>query len=115
VISINSDFDKKSKLNKCEKKVPNSFLEQIENGITIEGIKTNKLNKYDKFLFDVHAIILGKAPELPRHASKSSSFGIYMSKYYTENGVDNLILSIKDTARWACVHRSSIVLTKGSF
>ena len=70
------------------------------NGITVEGIKTNKLNKYDKFLFDVHAIILGATPELPRHASKSSSFGIYMSKYYTENGVDNLILSIKDTARY---------------
>ena len=70
------------------------------NGITVEGIKTNKLNKYDKFLFDVHAIILGATPELPRHASKSSSFGIYMSKYYSENGVDNLILSIKDTARY---------------
>jgi hypothetical protein len=70
------------------------------NGITVEGIKTNKLNKYDKFLFDVHAIILGATPELPRHASKSFSGGIYMSKYYSENGVDNLILSIKDTARY---------------
>jgi hypothetical protein len=77
-----------------------SGIRSDKNGITIEGIKTNKLNKYDKFLFDVHAIILGKAPELPRHASKSSSFGIYMSKYYTENGVDSLIVSIKDIARY---------------
>jgi hypothetical protein len=70
------------------------------NGITVEGIKTNKLNKYDKFMFDVQAIILGGAPELPRHASKSSSFGVYMTKYYSENGIDSLILSIKDTARY---------------
>ena len=77
-----------------------SGVRSDRNGITVEGIKTNKLNKYDKFLFDVHAIILGATPELPRHASKSSSFGIYMSKYYSENGADSLILSIKDTARY---------------
>ena len=77
-----------------------SGIRSDRNGITVEGIKTNKLNKYDKFLFDVHAIILGATPELPRHASKSSSFGIYMSKYYSENGADSLILSIKDTARY---------------
>jgi hypothetical protein len=77
-----------------------SGIRSDRNGITVEGIKTNKLNKYDKFLFDVHAIILGATPELPRHASKSSSFGIYMSKYYSENGVDSNILSIKDTARY---------------
>lgn len=77
-----------------------SGVRSDRNGITVEGIKTNKLNKYDKFLFDVHAIILGATPELPRHASKSSSFGIYMSKYYSENGTDGLILSIKDTARY---------------
>ena len=69
------------------------------NGITVEGIKTNKLNKYDKFMFDVHAIILGKTPELPRHASKSSSYGVGMNKYYGESGVDNLILPIKDLGR----------------
>ena len=69
------------------------------NGITVEGIKTNKLNKYDKFMFDVHAIILGKTPELPRHASKSSSYGVSMNKYYGESGIDNLILPIKDLGR----------------
>ena len=69
------------------------------NGITVEGIKTNKLNKYDKFMFDVHAIILGKTPELPRHASKSSSYGVGMNKYYGESGIDSLILPIKDVER----------------
>jgi hypothetical protein len=87
-----------------------SGIRSDRNGITVEGIKTNKLNKYDKFLFDVHAIILGATPELPRHASKSSSFGIYMSKYYSENGVDSNILSIKDTARYGHEAAMPIIL-----
>ncbi len=80
------------------------------NGITVEGIKTNKLNKYDKFMFDVHAIILGKTPELPRHASKSSSYGVGMNKYYGESGVDNLILPIKDVARYGHDSAMPIIL-----
>jgi hypothetical protein len=75
-------------------------------GITIEGIKTNKLNKYDKFLFDIHAIILGHAPELPRHASKSSAYGLSVSKYYGETSVNSLILPIKDVARYG--HESAV-------
>jgi len=80
------------------------------NGITVEGIKTNKLNKYDKFMFDVHAIILGKTPELPRHASKSSSYGVGMNKYYGEAGVDNLIVPIKDVARYGHDSAMPIIL-----
>ena len=80
------------------------------NGITVEGIKTNKLNKYDKFMFDVHAIILGKTPELPRHASKSFSPGVSMNKYYGESGVDNLILPIKDVARYGHDSAMPIIL-----
>ena len=75
-------------------------------GITIEGIKTNKLNKYDKFLFDIHAIILGHAPELPRHASKSSAYGLSVNKYYGETSVNSLILPIKDVARYG--HESAV-------
>jgi hypothetical protein len=73
-------------------------LRRDVDGVTINGVKTNKLNIYDKYLYDVHATILGGTPELPRHASKSSSYGVALNKKYTGRTVDNLYLPIRSIA-----------------
>jgi len=73
-------------------------LRRDVDGVTVAGVKTNKLNIYDKYLYDVHATILGNTPELPRHASKSSSYGVALNKKYTGRTVDALYLPIRSIA-----------------
>ena len=40
IFSENGNFDKKNKVNRLNKKVDQSILEQIEQGITIENLET---------------------------------------------------------------------------
>ena len=94
---INSLFDKAGNKN------PNIIF-QVENlnglrrdidGITVNGVKTNKLNIYDKFIFDFNATLLGYTPELPRHASKSTAYGLFLNKKIVGSTIDSLYLPIK--------------------
>jgi len=52
------------------------------------GIKTTSLDPASKFIFDLHTMLLTGTMELPRHASKSSAYGVSVSKVdtsYNEN------------------------------
>ena len=66
----------------------------VENDETTQGVKTNKLTGVDKFLMDVHTFLLNGSPELPRHASKSSAYSIYVSKVITDKTSDRLYVPV---------------------
>jgi hypothetical protein len=51
--------------------------------MSIGGIKTNETDINTKFLMDVHTMLLQGVMELPRHASKSTSYGVRASRLYT--------------------------------
>lgn len=47
------------------------------------GIQTNELDPKSKFLMDLHTMLMKGIMELPRHASKATSYGVYMTALYT--------------------------------
>ena len=63
-----------------------SGIRRISNDKTLVGTKTNKVNEFDKLTFDLHAMFYRGMSELPRHASKSSSFGLYLNRIISPLG-----------------------------
>lgn len=58
-----------------------SVKESFEGGQSVQsGIKTTNLDPASKFLFDIHTMLGQGVMELPRHASKSTAYGISVSK-----------------------------------
>jgi hypothetical protein len=60
------------------KSVIQGVKQEVEN-----GIKTTELDPVSKFLFDLHTMLTDGVIELPRHASKSSAYGISASNLDT--------------------------------
>ena len=48
------------------------------------GIKTAQLDPISKFLMDVHTMLIRGVMELPRHAAKSTAYGVSLSRVDTE-------------------------------
>lgn len=48
------------------------------------GVKTSQLDTTSKFLMDMHTMLIRGVIELPRHASKSTAYGVSISKIDTE-------------------------------
>lgn len=48
--------------------------------VDLGGVKTNELDINSKFIMDIHTMLMQGTMELPRHASKSSSYGVSVSK-----------------------------------
>lgn len=75
-----------------------SGIRRVSNDKTLKGIKTNKLNEYDKFTFDLHTMFYRGMGELPRHASKSSSFGLFLNQIYSPLGKGKLLIPLSKVA-----------------
>lgn len=61
---IETSYSKKHKLNTCDKKVPQEYLDQIEKGCSIEQLETMMRNKFDVFKYKTQITIHGIFPEL---------------------------------------------------
>jgi len=58
-----------------------SVVEKEAGGQAVEaGIKTTNLDPVSKFIFDLHTMLGQGVLELPRHASKSTAYGVSVSK-----------------------------------
>jgi hypothetical protein len=58
-----------------------SVQERIAGGQSVEaGIKTTNLDPVSKFILDLHTMLSQGVMELPRHASKSTAYGVSVSK-----------------------------------
>jgi hypothetical protein len=58
-----------------------SVVEQLVGAQVVEnGIKTTNLDGGSKFIFDIHTMLSQGVMELPRHASKSTAYGLSVSK-----------------------------------
>lgn len=75
-----------------------SGIRRVSNEKTLKGIKTNKLNEYDKFTFDLHTLFYRGMGELPRHASKSSSFGLFLNQIYSPLGKGKFFIPLSKIA-----------------
>lgn len=62
--SIETEYDKKHRLNTCKKKVPQEYLTQIENGCSIEQLEEMMRKKFDVFKYGTQITIHGIFPEL---------------------------------------------------
>lgn len=62
--SIETEYDKKHKLNTCNKKVPQEFITSIENGCSIEQLEEMMQKKFDVFKYKTQITIHGIFPEL---------------------------------------------------
>ncbi|KGF52418.1 hypothetical protein [Prevotella amnii] len=62
--SIETEYDKKHKLNTCNKKVPQEYLTSIENGCSIEQLEEMMNKKFDVFKYKTQITIHGIFPEL---------------------------------------------------
>ena len=71
-----------------------SGAKRIDDGVTKKGIKTNKLNEYDKLTTDLHNLFLRGMPELPRHASKSSAYALGVNYMASPLGAGKLYVPI---------------------
>lgn len=61
---IETQYDKKHKLNTCNKKVPQEYLTSIENGCSIEQLEEMMHKKFDVFKYKTQITIHGIFPEL---------------------------------------------------
>lgn len=61
---IKTPCDKKHKLNTCNKKVPQDYLDKIEDGCTLEQLEEMVSNKFDIFKYGTQITIHGIFPEL---------------------------------------------------
>jgi hypothetical protein len=58
-----------------------TVIDSVKTGQSVQsGIKTTNLDPVSKFLFDVHTMLKDGVMELPRHASKSSAYGLRVSR-----------------------------------
>ena len=62
--SIETEYDKKHKLNTCKKQVPLEYLASIENGCSIERLEEMMRKKFDVFKYKTQITIHGIFPEL---------------------------------------------------
>ena len=62
--SIETEYDKKHKLNTCNKQVPLEYLASIENGCSIEQLEEMMRKKFDVFKYKTQITIHGIFPEL---------------------------------------------------
>ena len=62
--SIETEYDKKHKLNTCNKKVPQEYLTSIENGCSFEQLEEMMSKKFDVFKYKTQITIHGIFPEL---------------------------------------------------
>jgi hypothetical protein len=60
-----------------------SVIENKQGQYSQGGVKTNELDINSKFIMDLHTMLNYGVAELPRHASKSSSYGMQVSRLYT--------------------------------
>lgn len=75
-----------------------SGIRRVSDDKTIKGTKTNKLNEYDKLTFNLHTMFYRGMSELPRHASKSSSFGLFLNQIYSPLGKGKLFIPLSKVA-----------------
>ena len=64
-----------------------------ENSVANEGSKTTALDRQSKMLMDMNSMLLVGMMELPRHASKSSSFAARMSNFDLYFPIKNFLSS----------------------
>lgn len=66
-----------------------SVIEKEVGGQAVEsGVKTTNLDPVSKFLLDLHTMLGQGVMELPRHASKSSAYGVSVSKINSPYNTD---------------------------
>ena len=61
---IETQYDKKHKLNTCNKKVPSEYLTSIEKGCSLERLEEMMHKKFDVFKYKTQITIHGLFPEL---------------------------------------------------
>lgn len=106
---IKTPCDKKHKLNTCNKKVPQDYLNKIEDGCSLEQLEEMTRNKFDIFKYGTQITIHGLFPELSVRRiggyvnivqNKNKSIGVRytaIDRYKKER----LFYLLKDVSDWS--------------
>lgn len=78
--SIETEYDKKHKLNTCNKQVPLEYLASIEKGCSIEQLEEMMREKFDVFKYKTQITIHGIFPEL-----STNRIGLYVNLTQNKN------------------------------
>ena len=115
---IKTPCDKKHKLNTCNKKVPQDYLDKIEDGCSLEQLEEMVRNKFDVFKYGTQITIHGIFPELSVRRiggyvnivqNKNKSIGVRYTAIdrYKKERLFNLL---RDVAGWRIEDRSNSFL-----
>lgn len=115
---IKTPCDKKHKLNTCNKKVPQDYLDKIEDGCSLEQLEEMVSNKFDIFKYGTQITIHGIFPELSVRRiggyvniiqNKNKSIGVRytaVDRYKKER----LFYLLRDVDNWRIEDKSSSFL-----
>lgn len=107
--NIQTPCDKKHKLNTCNKKVPQDYLNKIEDGCTLEQLEKMMSNKFDIFKYGTQITIHGIFPELSVRRiggyvnivqNKNKSIGVRYTAI-DRYKKDRLFYLLKDVSDWS--------------
>ena len=115
---IKTPCDKKHKLNTCNKKVPQDYLNKIEDGCSLEQLEEMTRNKFDIFKYGTQITIHGLFPELSVRRiggyvnivqNKNKSIGVRYTAidHYKK---ERLFYLLRDVAGWHIEDRSNSFL-----
>lgn len=115
---IKTPCDKKHKLNTCNKKVPQDYLDKIEDGCSLEQLEEMVRNKFDVFKYETQITIHGIFPELSVRRiggyanivqNKNKSIGVRYTAIdcYKKERLFNLL---RDVAGWCIEDKSNSFL-----
>ena len=96
----------------------NGIKNVIENVVGTQsaamGIKTSQLDPVSKFVMDMHTMLMRGVMELSRHASKSTAYGVSVSKVDTEfnKNANHLYISSGYFADQTKAHNATVSLLK---
>lgn len=115
---IKTPCDKKHKLNTCNKKVPQEYLDKVEDGCCLEQLEEMVRNKFDVFKYGTQITIHGIFPELSVRRiggyvnivqNKNKSIGVRytaIDRYKKER----LFYLLRDVAGWRIGDKSNSFL-----
>lgn len=112
---IKTPCDKKHKLNTCNKKVPQDYLDKIEDGCSLEQLEEMVSNKFDIFKYGTQITIHGIFPELSVRRiggyvnivqNKNKSIGVRYTAI-DRYKKDRLFTLLNSVSNWSIRNRST--------
>lgn len=113
--SIETEHDKKHKINTCNKKVPQEYLTSIEKGCSIEQLEEMMQKKFDVFKYKTQITIHGIFPKLSKNRigeyvnifqNKNKSIGVRYTAIDHEKK-QKLFVALARVTNWEIVENST--------